>query len=414
MMESSQILDIKKIRNDFPILHQKIHDNKQLVFFDSAASSQKPKSVIDTITNVYSTYYSNVHRGIHHLSEKASEEYEEVRNKIQRFINAKDSSEIVFSRNASESLNLVAASWGLANIKEGDRIVTSIAEHHSNLVPWQQVAKRKKAHLDIVELTDDYRIDLNQYKEMLEKKPKIVVLQHVSNVLGTIHPLKEMIRLAHDKGAVTLIDGAQAAPHMPIDMQDLNADFYAVSAHKMCGPAGIGFLYGKRKLLDKMEPIMFGGDMISEVHRESAEWNTVPYKFETGTPNIADTIAFGTAIDYLTGIGMDKIHDYEQYLTQYALKRFKEVKDLNIIGPQTDKDRASVFSFTFSDLHPHDVAQLLDQEGIAVRSGNHCAQPLVEYLNLPATTRASLYLYNTIEEIDYFVDSLEKIREFFS
>ena len=413
-MNYSQTLNVDKIRSDFPILNQQIYGDKPLVFFDSAASSQKPQAVIDTISRVYTSVYANVHRGIHYLSEKASEEYEEVRTKIKDFINAETSSQIVFSRNASESLNLVAASWGLTNIKENDNIITTIAEHHSNIVPWQQIAKRKKAHLKIVELTDDYRLNLEQYKEFLESNPKVVVLQHVSNVLGTIHPLKEMTRLAHDVGAIVVADGAQSAPHMPVDIQDLGVDFYAVSAHKMCGPAGIGFLYGKADLLEKMEPVMFGGDMISEVHRETAKWNNVPYKFETGTPNIADTIAFGTAIDYLTEIGMDNIASYEHELTKYALKAFKEVPEMKVIGPQTDKDRASVFSFTFNDLHPHDVAQLLDQEGIAVRSGNHCAQPLVEYLCLAATTRASLYFYNTTSEIDYFVGALEKVKEFFT
>ncbi len=410
----SQTLDVDKIRADFPILNQKIYGDKPLVFFDSAASSKKPQAVIDSITRVYTSIYANVHRGIHFLSEQASEEYEGVRTKIKDFINAEDPSQIVFSRNSSESLNLVAASWGLANIKENDNIITTIAEHHSNIVPWQQIAKRKNAHLKIVELDDDYRLNLEQYKEFLESNPKVVVLQHVSNVLGTIHPLKEMTRLAHKAGAVVVGDGAQSAPHMPVDVQDLGVDFYAVSAHKMCGPAGIGFLYGKADLLSEMEPVMYGGDMISEVHREDAKWNSVPYKFETGTPNIADTIAFGTAIDYLNGIGMDKIEKYEHELTKYALKSFKDVPDMNIIGPHTDKDRASVFSFTFDDLHPHDVAQLLDQEGIAVRSGNHCAQPLVEYLCLTATTRASLYFYNTFSEIDYFVGALEKVKEFFT
>lgn len=413
-MQTPLALDVDKIREDFPILNQKIHGNKKLVFFDSAASSQKPKQVIDKISEVYYSYYANVHRGIHHLSERASEEYEGVRGKIKGFINSKHDSEIIFTRNASEGLNLVAASWGLANINENDSIITTIAEHHSNIVPWQQVAKRKKANLHILELNDQYRYNLDQYKELLDTNPKIVVLQHVSNVLGTIHPVKEMVKLAHDKGAIVLVDGAQAAPHMPVDMQDLDAEFYAVSAHKMCGPSGIGFLYGKLHILEAMEPIMFGGDMISEVHRQDAKWNSVPFKFETGTPNIADTIAFGEAIDYLTTIGMDKIYTYEHYLTEYGLKRFSEVQDFRIIGPtDTAEGRASVFSFTFGDIHPHDVAQLLDAEGVAVRSGNHCAQPLIEYLNIPATTRASMYLYNTTEEMDYMVEALEKVRKFF-
>lgn len=413
-MQTSQILNVEQIRKDFPILQLKIHDNKDLIFFDSAASSQKPKQVIDKISEVYNNYYANVHRGIHYLSEKASEEYEGVRSKIKGFINAKLDSEIVFTRNASESLNLVAASWGLANIKTDDTILTSIAEHHSNIVPWQQVAKRKNAKLEIFNIDESFRYDLDQYKEKLTLHPKVVVLQHVSNVLGTIHPLKKMIRLAHDSGAIVLVDGAQAAPHMPVNVQDLDAEFYAVSAHKMCGPSGIGFLYGKQKLLESMEPIMFGGDMISEVHSQYSKWNDVPYKFETGTPNIADTIAFGSAIDYLSNIGMEKILKYEHYLTEYTIKRFSEVNELKIIGPATAEDRASVFSFTFDDLHPHDVAQLLDQEGIAVRSGNHCAQPLLEYLNLSATTRASMYIYNTIEEIDKMVIALEKVRKFFA
>lgn len=414
MKNTTEILNVKEIRKDFPILQTKIHENKDLIFFDSAASSQKPRQVIESISEVYNSYYANVHRGIHFLSEKASEEYENVRTKIKNFINAKYDSEIVFTRNASESLNLVAASYGLANISQDDVIITSIAEHHSNIVPWQQVAKRKQAQLKIFNITKNYRYDLEEYKELLESDPKIVVLQHVSNVLGTIHPIKDMIKLAHEKGAKVLVDGAQAAPHMPIDVQDLDADFYAVSAHKMCGPSGIGFLYGKQDLLESMEPIMFGGDMISEVHKYEAKWNEVPYKFETGTPNIADTIAFGVAVDYLQSIGMDNIFKYEHYLTEYGLKRFSEIKDFKIIGPQSSENRASVFSFTFGDIHPHDVAQLLDAEGIAVRSGNHCAQPLIEYLNIPATTRASMYFYNTTDEMDKFVDALEMVRKFFT
>lgn len=413
-MTYSQTFDVEKIRADFPILNQRIYDDKPLVFFDSAASSQKPQAVIDSITRVYTSIYANVHRGIHFLSERASEEYEDTRVKIKDFINAEDASQIVFTRNASESLNLVSASWGLPNIQENDTIITTIAEHHSNIVPWQQIAHHKKAHMKIVELDDDYRLNLDQYKEYLETNPKVVVLQQVSNVLGTIHPLKKMAQMAHDAGAIVVADGAQSAPHMPVDVQDLGVDFFAVSAHKMCGPAGIGFLYGKAELLEKMEPVMFGGDMISEVHVDSANWAHYPQKFEAGTPNIADTIAFGTAIDYLNGIGMEAIESYEHELTKYTLDVLKDVPDLNIIGPHTDADRASVFSFTFNGLHPHDVAQLLDQEGVAVRSGNHCAQPLVEYLCLAATTRASLYFYNTKEEIDYFKGALEKVREFFA
>jgi cysteine desulfurase/selenocysteine lyase len=302
----------------------------------------------------------------------------------------------------------------MENVNEGDHIVVSIMEHHSNLVPWQQVALKKKAVLDIVELTDDYRLNLDQLKEFLEKSPKIVALNHMSNSLGTINPIKDISRWVHDSGSLLLVDGAQSAPHIPIDMQQLDVDFYTVSSHKMCGPSGLGFLYGKYDLLEQMDPIMYGGDMIREVHARTAKWNNVPFKFETGTPNIADTIAYGTAIDYLSDIGMDNIHAYEQDLTKYFIKRISEDQDVEIIGPNTHEDRGSVFSFTVTDLHPHDVAQLLDQEGVAIRSGHHCTMPLMEYLNLPATSRASIYLYNEKREIDYFMNALKIVKDFFA
>lgn len=407
------MFDVAKIREDFPVLHQTIHGDKRLVFFDSAASSQKPRQVYEKLSEVYSAKYANVHRGIHYLSEVASDAYESTREKTAKFVNAPDPTQIVFGRNTSESINLVATSYGLEQVGEGDHVLTTIAEHHSNLVPWQQVVKKKKGVLDIVEVGEDYRLDLDQYKELLDEQPKVVALQHVSNVLGTIHPVKDMIRWAHEAGAVVMLDAAQSAPHLPLDVQDLDADFMAVSSHKMLGPTGIGFLYGKRELLEGMEPVMFGGDMISEVHAREAVWADIPFKFEAGTPNIADTIGFGAALDYLNELGMTNVQKYEDQITHYTLKRLAEVPEVEVIGPATPKDRGAVFSFKFGDLHPHDVAQLLDMEGVAVRSGHHCAQPLVEFLKLPATTRASLYLYNTKEEVDYFINALETVRGFF-
>jgi cysteine desulfurase/selenocysteine lyase len=362
----------------------------------------------------YTGYNANVHRGVHALSEQASDEYENVRTKIQKFVNAKHEYEIVFSRNASESLNLVAWSFPEKFIKKGDHIVTSILEHHSNIVPWQQVVKRTGAVLDIVDITDDYRLNLDELRGYIEdKRPKLVALSHMSNVMGTISPIKDIAKWIHDAGGYILVDGAQSAPHIPIDVQDLDVDFFAASGHKMCAPF-IGFLYGKEELLNQMEPVLYGGDMIKEVHAREAKWNDIPWKFEAGTPSVAETIGMGAAVDYLTNLTMEWVAQHEKDISEYFLKRLSEEQDLvKLIGPNSAENRGSVFSFTMDPLHPHDVAQILDQHGIAVRSGHHCAQPLMECLTLPATTRASFYLYNTKEEVDFLFESLHEVKKVF-
>ena len=372
--------------------------------------------VIESISDYYLRYNANVHRGVHYLSETASTEYENARTKIQQFINARYDSEIVFSRNASESLNLVARGYGDTHVTKGDHILTTIMEHHSNIVPWQQLAKRTKAHLDIVDITEDYRLNIEQLRGFIEEQPpKIVAVTHMSNVLGSINPVQDIAKWAHDAGAVILVDGAQSAPHMPIDVKRLDLDFYAVSGHKMCAPTGIGFLYGRAELLEAMEPVLFGGDMIREVKARSATWNDIPWKFEAGTPNIADTIGLGVAVDYLgKTIGMKAVENHEKELTTYALKRIEEEGSIEVIGPATPEMRGAVISFKFDPFHPHDIAQILDQQGVAIRSGHHCAQPLIERLGLPATSRASFYLYNTHEEVELFLASLKHVQTIFS
>ncbi|MHA1991167.1 MAG: aminotransferase class V-fold PLP-dependent enzyme [Candidatus Hodarchaeales archaeon] len=408
------MLTLETIRKDFPILNQKVHGDKPLVYLDNAATSQKPQVVINAIYKYYTGYNANVHRGVHALSEQASDEYENVRTKIQKFVNAKHEYEIVFSRNASESLNLVAWSFPEKFIKKGDHIVTSILEHHSNIVPWQQVVKRTGAVLDIVDITDDYRLNLDELRGYIEdKRPKLVALSHMSNVMGTISPIKDIAKWIHDAGGYILVDGAQSAPHIPIDVQDLDVDFFAASGHKMCAPF-IGFLYGKEELLNQMEPMLYGGDMIKEVHAREAKWNDIPWKFEAGTPSVAETIGMGAAVDYLTNLTMEWVAQHEKDISEYFLKRLSEEQDLvKLIGPNSAENRGSVFSFTMDPLHPHDVAQILDQHGIAVRSGHHCAQPLMECLTLPATTRASFYLYNTKEEVDFLFESLHEVKKVF-
>ena len=409
------MLTQESIRQDFPILSRKVHGEKPLVYLDNAATSQKPIDVIEAVHQYYLTYNANVHRGIHELSELASEAYENVRSKIKDFVKAKHEYEIVFSRNASESINMVAYGWGNKFVEEGDNVVTTIMEHHSNIVPWQQLVKRKKAKLHVVDITNDYRLNLEELKAKIEEtKPKLVAVTHMSNVLGTTNPVKDIAKWTHDNGGIILVDGAQSAPHIPINVQDLDIDFYAASGHKMMAPTGIGFLYGKINLLEAMDPVYFGGDMIKEVHAYSASWNDVPWKFEAGTPNIADTIGLGAAIDYLNKITMEWVADHEKEIISYALKRAEEENIIKVIGPSTAESRGAVLSFAMEPFHPHDIAQILDQEGIAIRSGHHCAQPLMERLKLPATSRASFYIYNTKEEVDYFFESLKKVKEVFS
>ncbi|PEY29408.1 cysteine desulfurase [Bacillus anthracis] len=403
-------MNIHEIRKQFPILDQKVN-GKQLVYFDSAATSQKPIQVIETLERYYKEYNSNVHRGVHTLGTKATDAYEGAREKVRKFINAKSMEEIIFTRGTTTALNTVAASYGLENVKEGDEIVISYMEHHSNIIPWQQVAKKTGATLKYLPLQPDGTISIEDARQTITPNTKIVSIMYVSNVLGTINPVKEIGAIAHETGAIMVVDGAQSTPHMKVDVQDLNCDFYALSAHKMCGPTGIGVLYGKKELLNNMEPIEFGGEMIDFVDLQESTWKELPWKFEAGTPIIGNAIGLGAAIDFLEEIGLDNIEKHEHELAQYALERLSEVDGVTIYGP---KHRAGLVTFNIEDVHPHDVATVLDVEGIAVRAGHHCAQPLMKWLKASSTARASFYLYNTKEEIDTFVESLIKTKEYFT
>ncbi|MEM5608847.1 cysteine desulfurase SufS [Bacillus toyonensis] len=403
-------MNIHEIRKQFPILDQKVN-GKQLVYFDSATTSQKPIQVIETLERYYKEYNSNVHRGVHTLGTKATDAYEGAREKVRKFINAKSMEEIIFTRGTTTALNTVAASYGLENVKEGDEIVISYMEHHSNIIPWQQVAKKTGATLKYLPLQLDGTISLEDVRQTVTPNTKIVSIMHVSNVLGTINPVKEIGAIAHENGAIMIVDGAQSAPHMKVDVQDLNCDFYALSAHKMCGPTGVGVLYGKKELLNNMEPIEFGGEMIDFVDLQESTWKELPWKFEAGTPIIGNAIGLGAAIDFLEEIGLHNIEKHEHELAQYALERLSEVDGVTIYGP---KHRAGLVTFNIEDVHPHDVATVLDVEGIAVRAGHHCAQPLMKWLKASSTARASFYLYNTKEEIDTFVESLIKTKEYFT
>ncbi|PFC21318.1 cysteine desulfurase SufS [Bacillus cereus] len=403
-------MNIHEIRKQFPILDQKVN-GKQLVYFDSAATSQKPIQVIETLERYYKEYNSNVHRGVHTLGTKATDAYEGAREKVRKFINAKSMEEIIFTRGTTTALNTVAASYGLENVKEGDEIVISYMEHHSNIIPWQQVAKKTGATLKYLPLQPDGTISIEDARQTITPNTKIVSIMYVSNVLGTINPVKEIGAIAHENGAIMVVDGAQSTPHMKVDVQDLNCDFYALSAHKMCGPTGIGVLYGKKELLNNMEPIEFGGEMIDFVDLQESTWKELPWKFEAGTPIIGNAIGLGAAIDFLEEIGLDNIEKHEHELAQYALERLSEVDGVTIYGP---KHRAGLVTFNIEDVHPHDVATVLDVEGIAVRAGHHCAQPLMKWLKASSTARASFYLYNTKEEIGTFVDSLIKTKEYFT
>lgn len=405
--------NIDAVRADFPVLNEAHHDNVPLVYLDNAATSQKPRLVIDALVAYYQRYNANVHRGIHKLSEEATQAYEDARLKIKRFINASSRREVIFTSGTTESINLVAQTWGRANLKAGDVVVSTVMEHHSNIVPWQLLAAERGFSIRYVPLRPDGTLDIEVYISLLRSEPvKLVTVVHVSNVLGTINPIAEMARQAHETGALILVDGAQSVPHMPIDVQALDVDFYAFSGHKMVGPTGIGVLYGKRQHLEAMPPWMGGGDMISTVRLEGSTWNELPYKFEAGTPIIAGAIGLGAAVDYLNRLGMDRIHAYEKALTAYAVERLSEVPQLSLLGPEADK-RSAVTAFTFAGIHPHDLAQLLDQQGIAIRAGHHCAMPLHEYLGLPASARASFYLYNTFSEIDALIEGLYKARKTF-
>lgn len=393
-------MNIHEIRKQFPILDQKVN-GKQLVYFDSAATSQKPIQVIETLERYYKEYNSNVHRGVHTLGTKATDAYEGAREKVRKFINAKSMEEIIFTRGTTTALNTVAASYGLDNVKEGDEIVISYMEHHSNIIPWQQVAKKTGATLKYLPLQLDGTISLEDVRQTVTPNTKIVSIMHVSNVLGTINPVKEIGAIAHENGAIMIVDGAQSAPHMKVDVQDLNCDFYALSAHKMCGPTGVGVLYGKKELLNNMEPIEFGGEMIDFVDLQESTWKELPWKFEAGTPIIGNAIGLGAAIDFLEEIGLHNIEKHEHELAQYALERLSEVDGVTIYGP---KHRAGLVTFNIEDVHPHDVATVLDVEGIAVRAGHHCAQPLMKWLKASSTARASFYLYNTKKKLIHLLN----------
>lgn len=403
-------MNIQDIRSLFPILDQQVN-GQNLVYLDSAATSQKPLPVIEALDRYYREYNSNVHRGVHTLGTKATDGYEGAREKVRKFINAHSAEEIIFTRGATTALNTVAASYGRANLQAGDEIVITHMEHHANVIPWQQLAKATGATLKYIPLQEDGTISLEDARETITDSAKIVSVMQVSNVLGTINPIKEIAELAHSKGAIMVVDGAQSAPHMKIDVQDLNCDFFAFSAHKMCGPTGVGVLYGKKALLENMEPVEFGGEMIDFVGLYESTWKELPWKFEAGTPIIAGAIGLGAAIDFLEEIGLENIEAYEHKLADYALERLSEVEGITIYGP---KKRAGLVTFNIEDVHPHDVATVLDAEGIAVRAGHHCAQPLMKWLNVSSTARASFYLYNTEEEVDKLVAGIIKTKEYFT
>ncbi|MBC2261395.1 cysteine desulfurase [Listeria sp. FSL L7-0091] len=406
------MIDIQKIRADFPILAQEINE-KPLAYLDNAATSQKPKQVIAALTHYYEFDNANVHRGVHTLAARATDAYESARSKVAKFIHAREVAEIIFTRGTTSAINLVVDSYGEANIEAGDEIVISYLEHHSNLIPWQQLAKRKGAVLKYIELEEDGTISVEQAKKTIGEKTKIVALAHVSNVLGTITPIKEIAAIAHQFGAVILVDGAQAVPHMEVDVVDLDADFYAFSGHKMMAPTGIGALYGKRELLNAMEPTEFGGEMIDFVELYDSTWKELPWKFEAGTPIIGGAIALGAAIDYLAEVGLENIHAHEQELVGYAIEEMDKIEGITIYGPKDASKRCGLVTFNLDGAHPHDIATILDEDGIAIRAGHHCAQPLMKWLDVSSTARASFYIYNTKEEIDALIDGLKLTKEYF-
>lgn len=414
MEEFKSPLDIKAVRADFPILHQDVRPGVPLVYFDNAATSQKPQAVIDVLDDYYARYNSNVHRGIHRLSEEATDAYEAARKRAAGFINAGSARQVIFTRNTTEGINLLAHTWGRENLGAGDVVLTTELEHHSNIVPWQMLTERYGYELKYVPVTDEGELDIEAYHNLLDERVKLVTFAHVSNVLGTVQPAREMIDAAHAVGTVVHVDGAQGAPHIPVDVQALDCDFYTLSGHKMVGPTGIGVLYGRRDLLEAMPPWMGGGDMILRVTLEGTEYNEIPYRFEAGTPNIAGAIGLGAAIDYLTGIGMDVIHQHERVLTAYALERLAEVPGVSVLGPNDADRKCGVAAMVLKEAHPHDVAQVLDHAGIAVRAGHHCAMPLHQRFGVVASTRASFYLYNTLDEIDRLIEGLYEVKKLFA
>jgi cysteine desulfurase / selenocysteine lyase len=407
------MVENNNLKNDFPILKRKIYDNKRLIYLDSAATSQKPNSVIQAIDHYYTHTNANVHRGIHLLAEEATQEYENARSKIAKFVGVEDATQVVFTRNTTESINLVARTWGKKFLADGDVILTTEMEHHSNIVPWYTLAQEKNISIKFIQITNEGKLDLDNLKELLNLNPKIVAFTHMSNVLGTINPAKEIIDLSHKAGAVVIVDGAQSVPHFSISIDDMDADFYAFSAHKMCGPTGVGILFGKKPLLEEMPSFLGGGDMIKKVTFTGFSTNEIPYKFEAGTPAIAQAIGFGAAVDYLSNIGMENVFAHEKILTEYAMEILPGIQGLHVLGPDAS-ERGGVISFTLEDIHPHDIAQILDQYGIAVRAGHHCAMPLHQKLKLPATTRASFYIYNTKQDIDDLKTGLLAVQKVFN
>ena len=401
---------IEQIRQEFPILARRVGD-KPLVYLDNAASSQKPEAVLKTMDDYYRRYNANVHRGVHKLSEEATAAYEQARLKVARFIHAPSDKQIIFTRGTTEGINLVAQSWGRANLAPGDEVLITEMEHHSNIVPWQILRDQIGFTLRYIPITDGGELDLSELDTLLTPRTKLLSFVHVSNVLGTVNPVQKLVAAARAVGALVLLDGAQSVPHMPVDVQALDVDFMVFSSHKMCGPTGIGVLYGKRDLLEAMPPWQGGGDMIREVKMSGSKWNTLPYKFEAGTPAIAEGIGLGAAVDYLSSLGMEWIHEQEQALTQYAYARMSQIEGLRIVGPE---QRAGLVAFTYNDIHPHDLAAILDQDGVAVRAGHHCAMPIHDRLGIVATSRASFYFYNTPEEIDLLCAGLEKAAEIFA
>ena len=403
--------DVARIREDFPILKEKVH-GKPLVYLDNAATSQKPRAVLDALDHYYTTENANVHRGVHYLSQQATQDYEAARGKIRQLLNASDDREIIFVRGTTEGINLVAQSYGRQNIGEGDEIIISAMEHHSNIVPWQILCQERGAHLRVIPMNDDGELLMDEYEKLLGPRTKLVSIVHLSNSLGTINPVEQIIEMAHGRGVPVLVDGAQSTPHMTIDVRKMDCDFFVFSGHKLYGPTGIGALYGKADLLESMPPYQSGGDMIKSVTFEKTIYNSLPYKFEAGTPNIGGAVGLGAAIDYINGIGMDRMAAYEHELLEYGTQRLSTISGLRLIG--TAREKADVLSFVLGDIHPHDIGTILDSEGIAIRTGHHCTQPVMDRFGIPATARASLAFYNTREDIDALVKGIDKVIEVFS
>ncbi|MFL6367708.1 MAG: cysteine desulfurase [Nitrososphaeraceae archaeon] len=407
-------INISKIRQDFPILKRKVNGNKTLVYLDNAATTQKPISVMNAIYNYYMNYNSNIHRAVHQLAEEATFEYEKTREKVAKFINAHSADEIIFTRNATEAINLVSYSWGRTNVNKGDRVVITEIEHHSNIVPWQILTQEKGAKLDYIGIDNNGYLNMEDCKKYLQRdKVKLLSISHMSNVLGTIVPINEIIEMAHQNGILVMVDGAQSVPHMPVDVQDMDCDFMVFSAHKMLGPTGVGVLYAKKEILNEMQPFIGGGDMIKEVHKHKTIYNDLPYKFEGGTPNIAGVIGFGAAVDYLERIGMHNVREHEIEITSYAIKAIADIKGIILYGPSDANHRGGVVAFNIGDIHPHDLATIMNDHGIAIRSGHHCAQVLMERLDIAAASRTSFYIYNTKEEVDIFINALGEARRIF-